>query len=222
MIRAENLFKVYRRGVEVKAVDGVTLGIDSGEFVLIVGRSGSGKTTLLSMIGGLTRPTSGHVLLWDKDIWRERDSALSQMRAKRLGFVFQFSGLIPTLTASENVMLPGLFAGSKDGTSQKAQELLDQVGLSGRKSSYPNQMSAGEMKRVAIARSIVNNPDIILADEPTGDLDVDTEREIMELFKRINDQGKTVLMVTHSPDLSSYADRVVRMERGKVHEGTAP
>jgi ABC-type lipoprotein export system ATPase subunit len=222
MIRTVDLTKIYKRGKEVRAVDGVTISVETGEFVLVIGRSGSGKTTLLSMIGGLTRPTSGLVELWDRNVWLESDKELSNLRARRIGFVFQFSGLMPTLTALENVMLPGLFAGTKSGEAERASALIEDVGLSGRGSSYPSQMSAGEMKRVAIARSLMNEPDLILADEPTGDLDVDTEREIMGVFKRMNDEGKTVLMVTHSPELSVHADRVLRMEKGKIQEVPPP
>ena len=219
MIEVDDLLKIFGTGnSRVRAVDGVTLRILRGEFDLFVGRSGSGKSTLLSMLCGLTKPSGGRVKIDGRDIWNLNDRELSLFRAKDFGFVFQFSGLLPTLTAKENVMLPVLFSGQKQEAGKRAEELLDAVGLTERAGSYPSTLSGGELKRVAIARSLMNDPPILFADEPTGDLDIETEREIMDLFKEINRNGKTIIMVTHNPDLGAYATRVFRMDKGKVYE----
>src|SRR5512139_421805 len=220
MIEAEKISKSYQNGEnELLAVNQATFSIEKGSFILVVGRSGSGKSTLLSMLGGLTRPTRGTVRIDGEEIWSLPDSLLSRIRAEKMGFVFQFSGLLPTLTALENVAIPSLFNG-KHGEfgTKRAEELLISFGLNDKFASYPSQLSGGELKRVAIARSLINDPTILLADEPTGDLDVDTEKEIMELFKGINQEGKTILVVTHNPDLSVYSDRIFRMEKGVLVE----
>jgi ABC-type lipoprotein export system ATPase subunit len=207
----------YIRNIEyVNAVDGVTFSVSKGEFILVVGRSGSGKTTLLSMLGGLTAPTGGTVRVNGKDLWSMSDEALSRFRGEFMGFIFQFSGLLPTINVFENVMLPSLFIKTKEDTAKRAYRLLLNVGLESKVQSYPSELSGGELKRVAIARALVNNPMLILADEPTGDLDVQSEREIMELFKEINQEGKTIVMVSHNPELSSYATRVIKMDKGKI------
>ena len=234
MIEVSKLSKVYRKDIEpveivrsdgstyirnteyVRAVDGVTFSVTKGEFILIVGRSGSGKSTLLNMLGGLTIPTGGTIRLNGKDLGSMSDEALSRLRGEYMGFVFQFSGLLPTLNVLENVMLPSLFVKAKEDAEKRARSLLLNVGLDSKIKSYPSELSGGELKRAAVARALVNDPILILADEPTGDLDIDSEREIMELFKEINQQGKTILMVTHNPELSSYASRVIRMEKGKI------
>jgi ABC-type lipoprotein export system ATPase subunit len=220
MIEAEKITKCYQNGEEkLLAVNQADFSIKKGSFVLVVGRSGSGKSTLLSMLGGLTRPTQGTVRIDGEEIWSLPDNQLSRIRAEKMGFVFQFSGLLPTLTALENVALPLLFNG-KPGEfgTKRAEELLISFGLTDKFASYPSQLSGGELKRVAIARSLINDPAILLADEPTGDLDVDTEKEIMELFRKVNQEGKTVLVVTHNPDLSVYSDRIFRMEKGVLVE----
>jgi putative ABC transport system ATP-binding protein len=234
MIEVSELSKVYKKNIEaveterpdgssymrcveyVKAVENLTFSVSEGEFILVVGRSGSGKSTLLSMLGGLTVPTGGTVKLNDKDLCSMSDEALSRLRGEYIGFVFQFSGLLPTLNVLENVMLPSLFVKAKINVEERAHKLLLDVGLDSKIQSYPCELSGGELKRVAIARALINDPLLILADEPTGDLDIDTEKEIMELFKGINLQGKTILMVTHNPELSSYVSRVIRMENGKI------
>ncbi len=234
MIDASKLSKVYMKDIEpvktvrsdgssymrrieyVRAVDGVTFSVSKGEFILVVGRSGSGKSTLLNLLGGLTIPTSDAVRLNGKDLGSMSDEALSRLRGEYIGFVFQFSGLLPTLNVLENVMLPFLFVKAKKDAGKRAHTLLLDVGLDSKIQSYPSELSGGELKRAAIARALVNDPMLILADEPTGDLDIDSEREIMELFKGINRRGKTILMVTHNPELSSYASRVIRMEKGKI------
>jgi putative ABC transport system ATP-binding protein len=206
---------------EVRAVEGVNFKVNPGEFVLILGRSGSGKSTLLGMLAGLSRPTSGTVKLKGRDIGNLPDDEIAGIRAKEIGFVFQFSGLIPTITAIENVMLPTLFCRDGSGCRARAIELLNRVGMSHREDAYPRTLSSGEMKRVAIARALINDPSILIADEPTGDLDVDTELEIMELFRDLNREGTTVVMVTHNPDLIPYATRIYGMDRGKLVERSA-
>ncbi len=219
MIEATGLTKVYHIGPsEIKAVDNASLAIPDGDFVTIAGRSGSGKTTLLSILGGLTRPTEGTVKLDGRDLWSLSDSVLSAVRGQHVGFVFQFSGLLPTLTCIENVALPHMFVRREGAVMDRARELLDYVGLSARLNSFPSQLSGGELKRAAVARSILNDPSIVLADEPTSDLDVDTERELMELFETLNRNGKTVVIVTHNPALANYGKRLLRMDRGRVVE----
>lgn len=221
MIDVTGASKIYRNGTaEVRAVDDVQFGIPPGEFVLIVGRSGSGKSTLLGMLAGLIRPTSGTVRIGGKDLGSLSDDAISELRTREIGFVFQFSGLLPTLTALENVMVPTLFTGNAAGTRARALELLATVGLADRANTYPRTLSSGEMKRVAIARALINRPSLLIADEPTGDLDVDTEDEIMQIFSRLNREGMTVVMVTHNPDLAQYATRMFRMDRGRMEERT--
>jgi ABC-type lipoprotein export system ATPase subunit len=239
LIEVSELSKVYRKDIEpvetvrpdgsfytrhaecVRAVDGVTFSVSKGEFILVVGRSGSGKTTLLNMLGGLAAPTGGVVLLNGENLWAMSDAALSRVRGEYMGFIFQFSGLMPTLNVLENVMLPSLFVKAK-GAAERAHRLLSDVGLDSKIQSYPSELSGGELKRAAIARALVNDPILILADEPTGDLDVESEREIMEFFKGINLQGKTILMVTHNPELATYASRVMRMEKGKISDLKSP
>ena len=222
MIDAKDITKKYIDGSRmVLAVNRVNFHVKQGEFVLVVGRSGSGKSTLLSILGGLIRPDMGAVTIGGNNLWNMDDAKLSAVRAEKVGFIFQFSGLLPTLTAIENVMLPSLFVSSRGGEVEQARTLLAMFGLADKQDSYISQMSGGEQKRVAIARALMNDPEIILADEPTGDLDIDTEREIMELFRGINQEGKTIVMVTHNPDLSIYADCIYRMDRGAltIHMG---
>lgn len=217
MIQAHNVTKSFGTGTgELKAVDNVNLTVNSGEFVLILGRSGSGKSTLLAMLAGLICPTSGVITIRGNEIGNLSDNRAAELRAKEIGFVFQFSGLIPTLTALENVMVPTLFCPDGPGSRSRAVELLQKFGLSERADAYPSTLSSGEMKRVAIARALINGPAILIADEPTGDLDVDTEIEIMELFRDLNREGTTIIMVTHSPDLVPYATSVFGMVRGKL------
>lgn len=218
MIEVTGVSKVFRNGaVEVRAVDDVGFDLRTGEFALIVGRSGSGKSTLLGMLAGLIRPSSGTIRIGGRDLGGLTDNEISALRAREIGFVFQFSGLLPTLTALENVMVPTLFR-REAGTRGRAMDLLRTVGLEERTGAYPRALSSGEMKRVAIARALINGPSLLIADEPTGDLDVDTEDEIMQLFGRLNREGTTVVMVTHNPDLAPYATRMFRMERGRLAE----
>lgn len=217
MIEAIDVRKSFgTKSAEVIAVNDVSLEVKPGEFVLILGRSGSGKSTLLGMLAGLIRPTAGVVKIHGNEIGSLSDDKTAEVRAKEIGFVFQFSGLIPTITAVENVMLPTLFYPDGPGSRSRAVELLRKVGLSEREDAYPSTLSSGEMKRVAIARALINAPPIIIADEPTGDLDVDTEIEIMELFRNVNREGTTIIMVTHNPDLVPYANRIYGMVKGKL------
>ena len=217
MIKATGVTKSFRtNSSEVIAVNNVNLEVKPGEFVLILGRSGSGKSTLLGMLAGLIRPTDGVVRIHGNEIGNLSEDKTAEVRAKEIGFVFQFSGLIPTITALENVMLPTLFYPDGPGSRTRAVELLRKVGLSEREDAFPSTLSSGEMKRVAIARALINGPPILIADEPTGDLDVDTEIEIMELFRDVNREGTTIVMVTHNPDLVPYANRIFGMEKGKL------
>jgi ABC-type lipoprotein export system ATPase subunit len=217
MIEAQGVTKSFSTtSSDVVAVNDVNLDVKPGEFVLILGRSGSGKSTLLAMLAGLIHPTAGMVRIQGNEIGNLSEDKTAEMRAKEIGFVFQFSGLIPTITALENVMLPTLFCPDGPGSRSRAVELLRKVGLSDRADAYPRTLSSGEMKRVAIARALINGPPILIADEPTGDLDVDTEIEIMELFKDLNREGTTIVMVTHNPDLAPYASRIYGMVKGKL------
>lgn len=204
----------------VTAVKDVNLTVEKGEFVVILGHSGSGKTTLLSLIGGLTIPDRGEVRINGIENWKQSDESLSDMRNRTIGFVFQFASLIPTLTALENVLLPLSFGKQPRGDHQKALDILDLVGLSDKANSFPAQLSGGQQRRIAIARAFVNQPDIILADEPTGDLDEDTEKEILEIFRNYNKQGMTFIVVTHNTHLvqTQQNARVLRMSQGVLHE----
>lgn len=206
--------------LNIKAVDSVSLKIEKGQFLSIVGHSGSGKTTLLSIIGGITRPTSGKVLYEGRDIYSLTDEDLSEYRNKKIGFMFQFASLLPMLTSKENVLLPSLFSPSKGlNNEKKAEEYLDIVGVGDKKDAYPAQLSGGQQRRVAIARALINEPEVILADEPTGDLDEETEADVMNLFKRMNEEmGITFILVTHSTELAREAKRRLRMHHGKVME----
>ncbi len=219
MIRARDLYKIYRAdGTEVRALDGVSLEIRRGEFVAIVGRSGAGKTTLLSLLGGLTRPTAGEIHLDGVPLQGLSDGELSRLRAEKIGFVFQSAGLLPTLTALENVLLPGIFAPRQSADPRrKAQRLLDLVGLRAKADRLPSQLSGGEQRRVALARALMNDPVLILADEPTGDLDEQTEGEVLELLGGLNaERGITLVIVTHSPAVAGRACRVLTMAGGRI------
>jgi ABC-type lipoprotein export system ATPase subunit len=217
-ISLHGLTKSYRQGdTQVHAVDHVDLQVLAGDFIIVTGRSGIGKTTLLSLIGRLAEPTFGDILIDGVDLKSLDDVALSNLRARKIGFVFQFASLIPTLTVLENICLPNLFAGQAID-DQRTIELAQMVGLGDRLKNYPTQLSGGQRRRVAIARALVNRPEILLADEPTGDLDADTEKEILDLFRSLNKQGMTIILVTHSPNLIGYGNRAMRMEQGKLVE----
>ena len=211
--------KTYQQGHTLtKVVDGVNLHVYCNDFLCITGRSGSGKTTLLSLMGGLTLPTSGTVSVNGVNLSILKDSEMSSLRAGTIGYVFQFASLIPTLTILDNVRLPGLFA-SQLQPLEYAVDLLKWVGLGDKLYSYPAELSGGQQTRVAFARALSNKPSLLLADEPTSNLDVDTELEIMELLVSMKKQrGITVVMVTHNPDLSRFGNRLLAMERGKIKE----
>jgi len=225
MIELQDVSKTYSiaKGRSVPAVQGVTLQVERGEFLVITGRSGSGKTTLLNLVAGLARPTSGRVLLDGVEIWKLPDAEQSRLRNEKIGFVFQFPSLMPSLTALENVLLPTLFAAAKSdtkaqaGARERAVQLMDEVGLSDKLDAYPRQLSAGQQQRVVIARSLINRPELLLADEPTSDLDEQTEQEIMATFQAIHARtGVTVLLVTHSTQLIVFGTRALRMQGGQI------
>ena len=221
LISISNLEKHYGRGDErVAALRGMSFAIPAGEFVTIMGQSGSGKSTLLAVLGGMSRPTAGEVEMAGIRIYDLPDDRLADFRASRLGFVFQSFHLIPYLTAAENVMLPLAITRGKRGEKQRAaEEALARVGLGGKKERLPNQLSGGEQERVAIARAIVNRPQILLADEPTGNLDSQTGDEIMALFQELNREGQTIVMVTHNPENSAYAHRTIHLRDGLLVSG---
>ncbi len=220
MISMVNVCKEYALDDQttVTPVNNINLEISRGEFVVIIGRSGSGKTTILNLAAGLVRPTSGTVRVGDVDLQDMADGQLSLLRGRQIGFVFQFPSLLPSLSILENVVMPTMF-GPDDGRKdayRRAGELLNTVGLGERTGAYPRQLSAGEQKRVVVARALVNRPQVLLADEPTSDLDEQTEQEMMLLLKEIHQGGLTIVMVTHSLELMPYATRVLKMERGRL------
>ncbi len=218
LIEISNLKKHYLSGDEtVEALRGVDIAIEEGEFITIMGQSGSGKSTLLSVLGGMNHPTTGEVEMAGVKIYRLSAEKLADFRAASLGFVFQSFHLIPYLTALENVMLPlAIVKTSSAAKKNAARQALERVGLGAKVDRLPNQLSGGEQERVAIARAIVNNPRILLADEPTGNLDSKTSEEVMALFRELNDAGQTVVMVTHNPDNGRYADRTITLKDGMV------
>lgn len=211
----------------ISAVKGVSLAIEKGTFVSIVGHSGSGKTTLLSIIGGMARPSSGRVLFEDSDIYALDTDGLSEYRCEKVGFMFQSASLLPVLTSKENLMLPLAFrasglSGSRAEQERKAIGLLTSVGLEDKLNAYPAQLSGGQQRRVAIARAFMNDPELILADEPTGDLDEETEAEMMRFFQRMNrEKGVTFIMVTHNSELAKLASLQLKMDHGSVKAQTA-
>jgi putative ABC transport system ATP-binding protein len=215
-IEGENLIKQYGAGEgAVMAVRGINLHLEKGELIAIMGESGSGKSTLLSILGGLNTPTSGRYRVGDKSIYELSQEGRADFRREFLGFVFQSFHLVPYLTVKENVMLPLAPAAMKGKEKGRlAEEALSRVGLRGMASRLPSQVSGGEQERVAIARAIVNRPPILLADEPTGNLDSKTGREIMELLKQLNHDGMTIVMVTHNPECAHYAGRILRIADG--------
>ena len=219
LLEAEDLAKSYTRGTEtVEALAGVSMSVDRGELVVIMGPSGSGKSSLLHLVGGLDRPTRGTVKLDGRAIESLGDRELSQLRRRKLGFVFQFFNLLPTLTAEENVSLPRLLDGAPyQKTAERARELLSWVGLERRATHRPGQLSGGEMQRVAIARALVAEPLLLLADEPTGNLDSSTGKSVLELFARLVEERKqSLVMVTHDARAAAYAHRVIALRDGRV------
>jgi ABC-type lipoprotein export system ATPase subunit len=220
MLACRALHKMYRTGSgSVEAVRNVELDVAAGEFTAIVGRSGSGKSSLMAMIGGLSRPDAGSIVIDGTDIWSLDDDALARFRNEAIGYVFQFASLLPTLRAIDNVALPALLRRRADraGIAERAASLLTSVGLGSHFDAYPSEMSAGEQRRVAIARALINAPRLLLADEPGSDLDEQSEREVMtELLRANREGGATLLLVTHNLALAAEADRVVQMSDGAM------
>jgi len=222
LIRLEKIVKNYRVGtIIVRALREVSLTINKNEYVAIMGPSGSGKSTLMNILGCLDTPTSGTYILNGTDVSKQPDSELAEIRNKEIGFVFQTFNLLPRYTALENVMLPLVYAGfSKEERIKRAEEVMVSVGLADRMHHRPNELSGGQRQRVAIARALVNHPSIILADEPTGNLDSRTSVEIMSLFHDIHQKGNTIILVTHEEDIARHAHRIVRLRDGKVESDT--
>ena len=220
MIKAVNLTKVFRtESVETTALNGINLEINKGEFLAIMGPSGSGKTTLMNIIGCLDKPTKGTFLLNGEDIAKCTENEMSDIRLKTIGFVFQSFHLLPRQSALTNVELPLNYARvPKKERRERARKALERVGLADRVDFKPNQLSGGQMQRVAIARAIVNNPKLLLADEPTGALDTKSGAQVMELFQKLNDEGVSVLMITHDPEIAAHAKRVVMIRDGELQE----
>jgi putative ABC transport system ATP-binding protein len=219
LIAVRDVWKTYTVGEQlVHALRGLTVNIDQGEYTALMGPSGSGKSTLMNMLGCLDTPTSGEYLLAGENVGSLDDNALADIRNRRIGFVFQTFNLMPRYTALENVALPLVYAGeAKAAREARAKEVLEQVGLGDRMDHRPNELSGGQRQRVAVARALVNRPDLLLADEPTGNLDTKTSLEIMALFEEIHQAGNTVVLVTHEEDIAAYAHRVVRLRDGVVH-----
>jgi len=217
-IVADNLVKKYGKGdTAVSAVDGISFKIKEGEFVGIMGESGAGKSTILGMLGAMNAPTFGRLMVDGIDIYQLSQEQRADFRREFLGFIFQSFHLVPYLTVIENIMLPlAVVKAHKRKKREMAEEAMNQVGLSGKGHRLPGQISGGEKERVAIARSIVNEPPVLLADEPTGNLDTQTTRGIMDLLGRLNQEGMTIVMVTHSPDCAGYAQRIIKVSDGKL------
>ncbi|WP_281228389.1 ABC transporter ATP-binding protein [Flavobacterium aquiphilum] len=222
LIKITNIKRDFALGNEIVYVlKGIDLEINKGEYVALMGPSGSGKSTLMNLLGCLDTPTSGTYILNGKDVSHMRDDELAEIRNKEIGFVFQTFNLLPRTTALDNVALPMIYAGhSKKERTERASEVLSQVNLSDRMDHQPNQLSGGQRQRVAIARALVNKPSIILADEPTGNLDSKTSLEIMKLFSEIHASGNTVILVTHEEEIAAYAHRVIRLRDGMIESDT--
>jgi putative ABC transport system ATP-binding protein len=218
LITIRDVWKTYQVGEQqVHALRGLSLDVGKGEYTALMGPSGSGKSTLMNVLGCLDTPTSGKYILSGEDVGRLDDDALADIRNRRIGFVFQTFNLLPRYSALENVALPLVYAGvEKSARIERAREVLDQVGLSDRMDHKPNELSGGQRQRVAVARALVNRPDIILADEPTGNLDSTTSAEIMALFGAIHQAGNTVIVVTHEDDIAAHTNRIVRLVDGVV------
>ncbi len=220
IIELKDVYKTYDMGsVKINALNGISLKIKKKEFVSIMGPSGSGKSTAINMIGCLDLPSKGTILLDKKNIAELSESELAQIRGKKIGFIFQKFNLISTLNAIENVMLPMIFQGiPKDLRIKRAKELLELVNLSNRLNHKPSELSGGQQQRVAIARALANDPEVILADEPTGNLDSKTGLKVINFLLKLHKKGKTIIMVTHSSELANYADRIVHLKDGKIVE----
>lgn len=222
MIELRQVSKIYHRDKRgkrnsVTAVDQIDLKIEPGEFLVITGRSGCGKTTLLNLIAGMARPNAGHVFVDGVDVWTMKDEDISALRNQKMGFMFQVPSLIPTLNVLDNVVVPTMFTPKENQTDayQRARQALESVGLSDRMDAFPRHLSAGQEKRVVIARAIINNPSVLLADEPTANLDELTEKEVMALLQEIHGEGTTIILVTHHPSLIGYGKRHLTMSDGR-------
>lgn len=217
ILRVENLCKVYGQGENtVRALDGVSFSVEKGEFLAIIGPSGSGKSTLLHILGGVDTPTSGKVMMNGQDVYRQSDDNLAIFRRRHVGLIYQFYNLIPVLNVRENITLPLLMDGRKVNEN-KLDEMLKVLKLKGREKHLPNQLSGGQQQRVSIGRALINEPSIILADEPTGNLDSKNSREIVELLKYYNrEYNQTLIVITHDEDIALQADRIISIEDGKI------
>ena len=220
ILKVENLTKIYGKGTtEVIALDNVSFSVEKGEFVAIVGASGSGKSTLLHLIGGVDRPTSGKVYIDGKDIYSLNDDKLAIFRRRQVGLVYQFYNLIPILNVEENITLP-LDLDNRKVDNKHLKQLLDLLGLENRKTHLPNQLSGGQQQRTSIGRALITNPTIVLADEPTGNLDSKSSDEIVSLLKKSNKEYKqTIIMITHNMEIAKCADRIIKIEDGKIVKG---
>jgi len=222
MIELKNVSRMYAHGTkEIQALHAITLNIKAGEFLAVMGPSGSGKSTLLNIIGGLDQPTSGEIFIDDRPLHGISDDELTLIRRRRVGFIFQFFNLLPILTAAENVSLPLLLEGIPySKVKPKAEVLLKKVGLGERTGHRPEQLSGGEMQRVAIARALIASPAVLLADEPTGNLDSRTSAEILRLLKDLHTEGQTIVMVTHDSKAAAYGTRIITLRDGSISEDT--
>ena len=217
ILKVENLVKTYKNGnTTINAVDNVSFSVEKGDFVAIVGASGSGKSTLLHLLGGVDRPTSGKVFIDNVDIYSMNNDALAIFRRRQVGLIYQFYNLIPILNVEENIVLPCKLDG-KNVSKDRLNEIIDTLGLSARRKHLPNELSGGQQQRVSIGRAIINNPALVLADEPTGNLDSKASDEIVALLKESNKKyNQTIIVITHDPDIASVANRVITIEDGKI------
>ena len=217
ILRVENLTKVYGKGEnEVRALDGVSFLVEKGEFVAVIGPSGSGKSTLLHILGGVDRPTSGRVLMDGKDVYAQNEEQLAIFRRRQVGLIYQFYNLIPVLNVTENITLPVLMDGQKVNRD-RLKELITTLGLTGRENHLPNQLSGGQQQRVSIGRALMNAPAVVLADEPTGNLDSKNSKEIVDLLKISNEKyGQTLIVITHDESIALQADRIISIDDGKI------
>ena len=217
ILRVENLTKVYGKGEnEVRALDGVSFSVNKGEFIAVIGPSGSGKSTLLHILGGVDRPTSGKVFMDGKDVYAQNEDQLAIFRRRQVGLIYQFYNLIPVLNVTENITLPVLMDGQKVNRD-RLKELITTLGLTGRENHLPNQLSGGQQQRVSIGRALMNAPAVVLADEPTGNLDSKNSKEIVDLLKISNEKyGQTLIVITHDESIALQADRIISIDDGKI------